>query len=138
MQMTNAFGQCCLIPAATNLIIFELMPTKSSRDMPGFLGTPAVTMTTSAPLSSSYLLLPVNLQSKFSTEESWQRSRALPSGIPSTTSKKETSPRCFIPASRPSVAPIWPAPTREILLRRGAVMSDTKRRVSKNEEVLTG
>ena len=49
MQMTNACFACSLIPAPTASITLRLMPSRSSRLMPGFRGTPAVTMTTSAP-----------------------------------------------------------------------------------------
>ncbi len=49
MQTTKASGACALRPAPTASITLRLMPSRSSRLMPGFLGTPAVTMTTSAP-----------------------------------------------------------------------------------------
>ena len=49
MQMTNASGACVLMPAATASMTLRLMPSRSSRLMPGLRGTPAVTMTTSAP-----------------------------------------------------------------------------------------
>src|SRR5205807_2283687 len=48
--ITKACGQCCLIAAPTSPTTLVLMPTRSSRLMPGLRGTPAVTMTTSAPL----------------------------------------------------------------------------------------
>ena len=47
MQITNALGQYFFIPAPTSDITFKLMDNKSSRLIPGFLGTPAVTITTS-------------------------------------------------------------------------------------------
>ena len=53
MQMTNASGACALMPSPTAFITFRLMPSRSSRLMPGFLGTPAVTMQTSAPAMSA-------------------------------------------------------------------------------------
>ena len=49
MQMTKAFGQCFLIPSPTDFMTFRLMPSRSSRLIPGLRGTPAVTMQTSAP-----------------------------------------------------------------------------------------
>ena len=49
MQMTNASGAWVLIPAATAPMTLRLMPSRSSRLIPGLRGTPAVTMTTSAP-----------------------------------------------------------------------------------------
>ncbi len=49
MQITKAFGACCLMPAPTASMTFRLMPSRSSRLMPGLRGTPAVTMQTSAP-----------------------------------------------------------------------------------------
>ena len=53
MQITKASGACALIPAPTDSITFRLMPSRSSRLMPGLRGTPAVTITTSAPAMSS-------------------------------------------------------------------------------------
>ncbi len=49
MQMTNAFGAYFFTPAPTWLITLRLISRRSSRLMPGLRGTPAVTMTTSAP-----------------------------------------------------------------------------------------
>ncbi len=51
--MTKACGQLVLIAAPTSPTILVLMPIRSSRLIPGFLGTPAVTITTSAPLMSA-------------------------------------------------------------------------------------
>ena len=53
MQMTKAFGACFLMPSPTCSITLALMPIRSSRLMPGLRGTPAVTMTTSAPSIAS-------------------------------------------------------------------------------------
>ena len=53
MHITKALGACCLIPSATCLIIFKFIPNKSSLLIPGFLGTPAVTIITSEFLISS-------------------------------------------------------------------------------------
>ena len=50
MQMTKAPGQLAFIPAPTDCMTWVLMPIRSSRLMPGRRATPAVTMTTSAPL----------------------------------------------------------------------------------------
>ena len=44
MQMTKASGALALMPAPTAFITFRLMPSRSSRLMPGLRGTPAVTM----------------------------------------------------------------------------------------------
>ncbi len=49
MQITKAFGAWVLMPVPTASITFRLMPIRSSRLMPGLRGTPAVTITTSAP-----------------------------------------------------------------------------------------
>ena len=49
MQMTNALGAYFLMPAPTWLMTLRLISSRSSRLMPGLRGTPAVTMTTSAP-----------------------------------------------------------------------------------------
>ena len=53
MQMTKAFGACVLMPSPTDFMTLRLMPMRSSRLMPGFRGTPAVTMQTSAPAMSA-------------------------------------------------------------------------------------
>ena len=49
MQITKALGAYFLMPAPTLSITFRLMPSRSSRLMPGLRGTPAVTMHTAAP-----------------------------------------------------------------------------------------
>ena len=53
MQMTKASGAYFLMPAPTCSITLRLMPSRSSRLMPGLRGTPAVTMQTSAPSIAS-------------------------------------------------------------------------------------
>ena len=53
MQITNAFGALFLMPSPTAFITFRLMPSRSSRLMPGLRATPAVTMMTSAPVISA-------------------------------------------------------------------------------------
>ena len=49
MQMTKASGAYCLMPPPTASMTLRLMLRRSSRLMPGLRGTPAVTITTSAP-----------------------------------------------------------------------------------------
>ena len=49
MTMTKASGQSVLMFSPTLLITPALMLIRSSRLMPGLRGTPAVTITTSAP-----------------------------------------------------------------------------------------
>ena len=53
MQMTKALGAYFFMPAPTCSITLRLMPSRSSRLMPGLRGTPAVTMQTSAPSIAS-------------------------------------------------------------------------------------
>ena len=53
MQMTNASGALALMPSPTAFITLRLMPSRSSRLMPGLRATPAVTMITSAPAMSA-------------------------------------------------------------------------------------
>ena len=53
MQITKALGAWALMPSPTAFITFRLMPSRSSRLMPGLRGTPAVTMHTSAPAMSA-------------------------------------------------------------------------------------
>ena len=96
IQITNAFGEFCLIPLATCFIIFKFVSNKSSLDMPGFLEIPAVTITTSEFLISSYLLEPVNFTLSPSTEVDCAISKALPFAKPSATSNRTTSANSFI------------------------------------------
>ena len=51
IQIRNALGQYCLMALPIVEIIFVLVSSKSSRDMPGNLGIPAVIITTSEFLS---------------------------------------------------------------------------------------
>ena len=53
MQITKAFGALALMPAPTAFITFRLMPSKSSRLIPGLRAIPAVTMHTSASAMSA-------------------------------------------------------------------------------------
>ena len=61
--MTKASLHFAFTFSATLRMIFRLIDSKSSRDMPGLRGTPAVTMTTSDPAQSSQLDVPVILTS---------------------------------------------------------------------------
>ena len=49
MQMTKAPGACSLMPVATWPMTPAFLDSRSSRDIPGMRGKPAVTITTSAP-----------------------------------------------------------------------------------------
>jgi hypothetical protein len=53
IQMTNALDAYFLMPAPACSMTLRLMPSRSSRLIPGFRGTPAVTITTSAPSIAS-------------------------------------------------------------------------------------
>ena len=55
---SKASGQWALMPSATARMIFRLIVSRSSRDMPGLRGTPAVTTTTSEPAQSAQLEVP--------------------------------------------------------------------------------
>ena len=59
-QMTKASGAYLRKPAPTCSMTLRLISSRSSRLMPGFLGTPAVTITTSASFNSAYSLVPLN------------------------------------------------------------------------------
>ena len=50
IHITKAFGAFSFIPSPTDFITLRLIPKRSSLLMPGFLGTPAVTIQTSQPL----------------------------------------------------------------------------------------
>ena len=56
MTTTTASGACCLMPSAAALAISTFFLRRSIRSMPGFLGKPAVTTTTSAPRMTSMLV----------------------------------------------------------------------------------
>ena len=66
IQITKALGALVFIPSATCLIIFKLIPNKSSLLIPGFLGTPAVIIITAGvprkPGMSRDDLLGINLK----------------------------------------------------------------------------
>ena len=53
IQITKALGDDFAIPSPTCLIIFKLVPNKSSLVIPGFLGIPAVIIITSESFVSS-------------------------------------------------------------------------------------
>ncbi len=53
MQITKALGAYFLMPEPTCSITLRLMPSRSSRLMPGLRGTPAVTTQTAAPSMAS-------------------------------------------------------------------------------------
>src|SRR5512132_440070 len=112
--MTNESGACFFMPSATELMILALVPTRSSRLMPGFRAMPAVTMHTSAPAISSYLLVPITLPSKPSTGPACERSSAFPCGKPSITSNNTTSPNPLSKQRWAMDPPILPAPISAI------------------------
>ncbi len=49
MTITKAPGACALMPSATVSMTSAFLASRSSRDMPGLRGKPAVTITTSEP-----------------------------------------------------------------------------------------
>src|SRR5256714_14771829 len=91
MQITNALGAYFLMPEPTCSITLRLMPSRSSRLMPGLRGTPAVTMQTEAPSIASYEFVPTNLMSKQHTGEDSTSSTPLPSGSPSAMTTNHTT-----------------------------------------------
>ena len=114
MQMTKASGAWARRPSPTAFMTLRLIPSRSSRLMPGLRGTPAVTMQTSAPAISSYELAPLSLASKPSIGPDSAMSSALPWGMPSAMSKSTTSPSSLSAARWASVPPICPAPISAI------------------------
>src|SRR5262249_43773227 len=100
--------------SATELMILALVPTRSSRLIPGFRAIPAVTIQTSAPAMSSYLFVPITPPSKPSTGPACERSSAFPWGKPSITSKRTTSPNPLSKARWAIDPPILPAPINAI------------------------
>ena len=85
--------------------------------MPGLRGTPAVTITTSAPSSEAYRLVPIIVASKPSIADACEMSSVFPCGSPSTMSNITTSPSSLSPAIWARVPPIIPPPTSAILCR---------------------
>ena len=53
LKVMKSVGACALMPSPTAFMTLRLMPSRSSRLMPGLRGTPAVTMQTSAPAMSA-------------------------------------------------------------------------------------
>lgn len=121
VQITKAAGQCSRMALATVLMILEFTVSRSSRDIPSLRGTPAVIITTSAPLRHPYSLLPQQVTFKLSIAARCERSSDFPCGMPGITSNRKTSPSFFIPPSSPKMAPIWPDPTSAIFGLRGIV-----------------
>ena len=114
--MTNASGQCFLTFSATLRMIFRLIESKSSRDMPGLRGTPAVMMTTSEPAQSAQFEVPVILASLPRIAPFCSRSSALPLATPSFSgmSNRTTSPSSLRATSEASSPPMLPAPMSAI------------------------
>ena len=106
ITITKAFEHFSFTLMATSRMILMLIPRRSSRLMPGLRGTPAVTITTSAPATSSYLLVPTIRTSYPSTARDCMMSSALPWGTPSTTSNSTTSPSSFWAARSARLPPI--------------------------------
>src|SRR3569623_743068 len=119
MTMTKAFGHFVFTFSATLRMSFRLMVNKSSRDMPGLRGTPAVTMTTSAPAQSSQLDAPLLPASWLCTAPFCSRSSALPLARPSFSgmSNSTTSPSSLRATRAASSPPMFPAPIKAIFLR---------------------
>src|SRR5436309_1195328 len=117
MTMTKESGACFLMPSATDVRILALVPSKSSRLMPGLRAMPAVTMQTSASAISSYLLVPITLPSKPSIGPACDKSSAFPCGSPSMTSNMTTSPSPFNSDKWAIEPPMLPAPIKAIFLR---------------------
>src|ERR1022692_4833033 len=119
--ITNASGQCFFRFSPTLRMILRLMLSRSSRDIPGLRGTPAVMMTTSAPAQSAQFEVPVMAASVPSTAPFCSRSSALPLARPSFSgmSNSTTSPSSLRAQSAASSPPMLPAPMRAILFLRG-------------------
>src|SRR4029079_9030648 len=102
-------------------MIFRFTDRRSSRDMPGLRGTPAVMMTTSAPAQSAQFELPVTLAACPRIVPFCSRSSAFPFATPSFSgmSNRTTSPSSWRAHSAASSPPMLPAPIRAILFLRG-------------------
>ena len=122
ITMTKASGQFVFRFSATLRMILRLMLNRSSRDMPGLRGTPAVMITTSAPAMSSQLEVPLMFDVVaedravlFEVERLALWRRPTFSGM----SNRKTSPSSLRAARAASSPPMFPAPMSAIFLRAG-------------------
>ena len=91
-KMTKtASGECATALFTTLRTMPALVPSRSSRVMPGLRGTPEVTTTTSEPAVSAQSLVPVTELLKPTHGAPSAMSSALPCGRPSTMSVRTTS-----------------------------------------------
>ena len=120
--ITTASGLVSRILTATSPTIFAFVESRSSRLMPGLRAMPAVTTTTSLPAASAQSVVPVTLESKPTIGEAWNRSSALPAGMPSVAgmSSSTMSPSSAAAHQWAVVAPTLPAPMIAIFARRMA------------------
>src|SRR4029079_4792684 len=118
--ITNASGQCFFRFSATLRMIFRFTDRRSSRDIPGLRGTPAVMMTTSAPAQSAQFDVPLTFASCPRMVPFCSRSSAFPFATPSFSgmSNSTTSPSSWRAHSAARSPPMLPAPIRAILFLR--------------------
>ena len=90
-MMKTAPGEAAAPCPTTLRTMLALVPSRSSRVMPGLRGTPEVTITTSEPAVSAQSLVPVTLTLDCIHGVASRMSSARPCGRPSTMSISTTS-----------------------------------------------
>ena len=90
-MMKVASGECSMALPTTLRTMPALVPSRSSRVMPGRRGTPEVTTTTSEPAVSAHSFVPVTETLVPTQGAASAMSSALPCGSPSTMSMRMTS-----------------------------------------------
>ena len=128
MQITKASGACVAMPLPTASMTLRLMPSRSSRLMPGLarhagrddhhVGAGDVLVVVDADELGSRSLRPARIR----------RGRApCPAACLRGCRTATTSPSSFSPTRWARVPPIWPAPIRAIFLRAMIVVPNPER-----------
>ena len=117
MQMTKASGACFLMPSPTAFITFKLMPSRSSRLMPGLRGDAGGDDAHVGAGDVGIIVGALERGVIAVDRPAWAMSSALPWGMPSAMSNRTMSPSSRIAARWASVPPIIPAPISAIFLR---------------------
>ena len=118
-RMLNESGAYFFTFSATLVMILMLVSRRSSLDIPGFLGRPAVMILTSEPLICDQSAVPESLTSQPRIGVDSVMSSAFPWTTLSTSgiSTIVTSPNSFWAARRARMPPICPPPIKQIFFR---------------------
>ncbi len=109
-MITTALGAYLAMLSDTLFIIFTLSRSKSSLDIPGNLGLPAVTTITSESLIIDISVYPLTDTSYFRIGEACTISKAFPSAHPLTTSINTVFETLFSTKYSAVATPTFPLP----------------------------